>query len=172
MNRLDGLLIAAHYDANPMVKKAIWQLKFYRRQSIAEKLGQLLIKPFSFLDTGHWNLVIVPVPLHPHRLRKRGFNQAELLANHVYESRRDARSCVSTLLTRIRDTLSQVECRDRQTRLKNPQGAFSLNGHIDPKVTYVLVDDLVTTGATLEECCRVLKENGAKTVWGLVLARN
>jgi len=171
VSTLDGLLIAAHYDGNPILKRAITALKYNRNhQELAEKLGRLIkYRRSSATSLRDVHCEIIPVPLHPNRLKSRGFNHAELLAGHLGK---DAKSCVSTILIRTRDTLPQVQCSDRQTRLNNPKGAFALNGKIDPEKTYILVDDLITTGATLEECCKVLKENGAKIVWGLVLARN
>jgi predicted amidophosphoribosyltransferase len=77
-----------------------------------------------------------------------------------------------SLLTRSKHTSSQVSSSTRKARLENLKEAFLLNGTIDPTKIYILVDDVVTTGSTLEECCKILKEGGAREVWGLVLARN
>lgn len=115
-------------------------------------------------------LLFIPIPLHADRLKKRGFNQAELLSKSFeqYEEHRIHR----TLVQRVRSTASQVENKTREKRLENLKGAFVITEPIDPNITYLLIDDVTTTGSTLEECCEVLRQAGAKEVWGLVVARN
>lgn len=173
---LDGLLVAAHYSANPMLKKAIHALKYHRHpDDIAEKLGQLLSKTFhSLLPTTHYHLLTtLPIPLHSSRLKKRGFNQSELITEKMKAILNYKLLTTNYhLLSRTKHTPSQVQSQTRAARIKNLENAFALNGKIDPQKTYLLIDDIATTGATLEQCCKLLKENGAKEVWGLVLARN
>ncbi len=113
--------------------------------------------------------VVVPVPLHPKRGRERGFNQAEVIAEQL--SKRFEIEIEKKFLTRIKDTGHQT-LRTRQERLEAVKGAFSLTPQpytLNPNV--LLVDDVWTTGATMSECCRVLKNAGVRRVWGLVLAR-
>jgi competence protein ComFC len=113
--------------------------------------------------------VVVPVPLWPGRERERGFNQAamigQLVASHWS-------LVVKNLLIRVRDTGRQVG-RTREERLKAMDGAFKLNSQISISnlKSALLVDDVWTTGATMNECAKVLKQAGVRKVWGLVLAR-
>ena len=111
---------------------------------------------------------IVPVPLHPRRLRERGFNPAALLARAVAREQRcrfDA-----TLLVRVRDTPSQTGL-DRRARRANVRGAFQVRpGVRAPRVVW-LVDDVVTTGSTLIECARTLRRAGARHVVAVCVAR-
>ena len=158
-------------------------------------LGELLVNGLSFLDRPEFaklreflgtRPVVVGVPLHPRRLRERGFNQAEVIARQL--SKRfeifDLRLEVETgLLKRIRDTGKQVG-RTREKRLEAMKGAFVVNSKFKHKNSnqiqnskfqltknVLLVDDVWTTGATLSECVKVLKQAGVKQIWGLVLAR-
>jgi ComF family protein len=113
--------------------------------------------------------VIVPVPLHPWRLWRRRYNQAAMLALAV--AREAEKSCVPDALARIRATPSQGRL-GRGQRTRNVRGAFRLRR---PEAVegrrVLLVDDVLTTGATVEECVRVLKRGGAADVDVLTLAR-
>ena len=109
---------------------------------------------------------IVPVPLHPRRLRERGFNPAALLARWIARERRcrfDA-----ALLRRVRDTPSQTGL-DRRARRANMRGAFQARGR-SPGVIW-LVDDVVTTGSTLVEAARALRRAGAREVVAICVAQ-
>ena len=110
--------------------------------------------------------VIVPVPLHPRRLRERGFNQASLMARAV--SKRTPGVPVQALLKRSLDTQRQTEL-SRSERRRNLRGAFRAERPVAPCVW--LVDDVTTTGSTLAEAARTLRSAGAKTVVGICAAR-
>jgi len=175
LRRLDRMIVSAHYSANPILKKAIHALKYKQKpEDISEKLGELLSQTLAFhLSIFHYpRCVLIPVPLHPKRLKSRGYNQAELLTQQIVTAFHQLLTINHKLLTRPKETASQVSSSTRAARLENLKGAFELNGTVDPDALYILIDDVVTTGATLEECCSILKQNGAKQVWGLVLARN
>jgi ComF family protein len=111
---------------------------------------------------------IVPVPLHPSRLRERGFNQALLLARAFFPK---DRRVVSDILTRIRPTAPQTSFNGaaRRTNLKNAFGV--VKPHRLAGKNILLVDDVFTTGTTVNECARVLKKAGAAEVLVLTLAR-
>jgi ComF family protein len=113
--------------------------------------------------------LIVPVPLHPERLRWRGFNQALLLARRVGRSLRAPVDAFS--LIRTRNTQPQVELQESD-RKSNVQDGFALvqESRLSGK-RVLLIDDVYTSGATVGECARVLKQNGAKEVNVLTLAR-
>ena len=110
--------------------------------------------------------ILVPVPLHSGRLRERGYNQSEWLAELFAET--SGASC-QNLLKRLRDTGTQTAL-GREERRKNVRGAFALRGKVYPEQTYVLVDDVITTGATLNACALVLHKAGAKEQAVLTLA--
>ena len=112
---------------------------------------------------------VVPVPLHPRRLAKRGYNQSGLLATEF--ARRIGRICDETSFSRIRDTEHQSRS-NAEERRKNLKGAFRV---VEPAFirgrTIVLIDDVMTTGSTVEECSRALYAAGAYKVIPFVLAK-
>jgi ComF family protein len=109
---------------------------------------------------------VVPVPLHRRRLRARGFDPAALLARQV--ARETGTACKPATLVRVRDTPSQTGL-DRRGRQRNVAGAFRSRGRV-PDVVW-LVDDVVTTGATLSACALVLRQAGARRVVAICAAR-
>ncbi len=163
--------------ADPL-RTAILLLKFQRRERLGRRLGELL----SIVWAAHPEFsqaerpVIVPVPLHRARQRERGFNQAEVLAcslaRRLKAADRPARQPVETrCLLRIRPTAPQTGLNFRQ-RVENVRGVFKVTS---PDAVHgrviVLVDDVMTTGATLSSCARALKEAGAARVQAITLAR-
>lgn len=149
---------------------AIHQFKYGGKSNLAGSLGPLLA---SFART--WiaprpALLVMPVPLHPKRLRERGFNQSLLLAGHLARALDAELDFLS--LRRIRYTLPQTGLKSDERR-KNVRRAFDIYDGGKPLKgrTIILVDDVATTGNTLNECARVLKRSGAEEVLGLVLAR-
>ena len=108
--------------------------------------------------------VVVPVPLHRRRRRARGFNQAEDLARHLERP-------VRLVLRRVRATVSQTDL-PAARRHANVRNAFALRRRCDVRgLRIVIIDDVCTTGATLEACARVLREAGARDVSALTAAR-
>ncbi len=120
--------------------------------------------PVSWLPPG---AVLVPVPLHRARERERGYNQSQLLAHAL---RKRTGLPVSSALTRVRRTSPQAQ-RDAAGRWLNVRDAFELKRQLEPARVVVLVDDVCTTGATLEECAKVLTAAGVGKVSALVFAR-
>jgi ComF family protein len=112
--------------------------------------------------------VIIPVPLHKRRLRERGYNQSALLAErlgavlHV--------PVLHNVLYRNRNTMSQTRL-DAQARSRNVAGAFSCSGSGVYNKRVLLIDDVCTTGATLNACGLALREGGAQRVWALTVTR-
>lgn len=116
------------------------------------------------------------MPLHEKRYAWRSFNQAELLANKlkkVLSQNGLDITFLPGLLFRPKYTKPQMKIHSTEDRKKNIIGNFSLNEDFRKKVPrkIIIVDDVTTTGATLNECAKVLKRHGAEKVWGLVLAR-
>jgi ComF family protein len=155
------------------LRKAILHLKFHGREHLANRLGALLARAFEALPEPD-SAIVAPVPLHPSRRRQRGFNQAELLARSLVRNlRREERGLqlVVNLLRRVRATLPQVGL-SASARRENVRGVFSVSRpeRIRNR-TVVLVDDVMTTGATLSACAAALKRAGASRVLALSLAR-
>jgi ComF family protein len=112
---------------------------------------------------------IVPIPLHPSRERERGFNQAALLGQGLAQA---LNLPFTDTLQRIRKTRSQATLSERE-RGPNIQGAFGAKkGLVFSKKNVILVDDVSTTGATLEAAARVCQQHGAERVFGVVFARS
>lgn len=115
--------------------------------------------------------IVVPLPLHPRRERERGFNQAELIASYL--AGHLDRPLVTTALKRTTHAKPQVTMRSRAARMRNVRDVFTVrNAELVRGRTVLVVDDVTTTGATLEEAARVLKNAGAAGVHGFVLARD
>jgi ComF family protein len=158
---------AARYDG--VVREALHAFKFRSRWTLAAPLADLLVEVVAgHLPDGIPDLLL-PVPLHPRRERERGFNQASLLARRVGRSL----GCPvrETVLARVVATRSQTEL-DAAARRANVRNAFAVRR---PALVagrhVVLVDDVLTTGATLSECARRLREAGASRVGALTVAR-
>lgn len=158
---------AAIYEG--LLKDCIHSFKYNHNTYLAGTLAQLMIDfSLAHVDTKKID-VITYVPLHWKKQRERGFNQAELLAKRL-----SGRLNIQVLhggLSRIKNIPSQVEL-PRVRRLDNVKGAFKV---IKPmkfaQKRVLLIDDVFTTGATLNECGRVIMEAGAKDVWVFSLAR-
>jgi ComF family protein len=155
------------YDGTLM--EAIHLFKYGKKTRLARPLGMLLQETFSRFWDNQWIDLIVPVPLHIERLRKRGFNQALLLFSKwattediPYDPR---------VLKRPKKTVPQTNL-SRKERKKNVRGAFEICSPVAIKgKRIVLVDDVYTTGFTVNECARTLMNAGAAVVDVLTLAR-
>lgn len=143
-------------------KEIVHSLKYRGYIRVVEKLAAPLM--LQVLDDGRYDAV-VPVPLHRSRLRKRGFNQAELLARGVAGK---INATVSDTLEVVRSTRDQVELSAAQRRA-NVAGAYSARGSVWGRI--LLVDDVFTTGATMSACATTLIRAGAREVHALSLCR-
>lgn len=162
---IDRIVAAAEYDDVPLLHRAVHTLKYKRVRGLAEILGGMLVD-VTPLPEGEEDLLLCPVPLHWIRRFSRGFNQAELLGKVVSRNRRWK---MVHLLKRVRWTGSQVG-RHRVERLKGVEDAFRVRRNVGIPEHVVLIDDLSTTGATLNMCAKALKAAGVSRVEGLVLA--
>ena len=148
------------------VRQAILQLKYRHLKTIAAPLGQLLAEHLSSHPLK--GEMLVPVPLHPKRLRERGYNQASLLAKEL--GQRAGLPVIEGPLVRVRDTVSQAKTASAIERRRNVKDAFVCHVGLEGKQV-LLIDDVCTTGATLDACATALKAAGAGSVWGLTVAR-
>jgi competence protein ComFC len=168
---LNGAVSLWNYEG--VVRRAIIGLKYKYAFKIAEELsgwtGQILKQKFTtFSDS----CVLVPIPLHRRRENWRGFNQATELGKLI--AREMGWKFIPDVLIRKKQTQPQTILKERQ-RQKNLLGVFAFNSFHKSLVTnnhsLIVFDDVWTTGATLREAGKVLKRNGAKSVWGLTIAR-
>lgn len=171
LNGIDGFVNIFLY--NPVLKKILKEIKY---RFVKEACAELLycIKPdcidiFTFLKKKHKNIVLQPVPLHKNRLKARGFNQSDVIIQYL---QRFLQWQSVDVLERILETIPQAQISKKKERLKHMKGVFALKKNADVFGRHILlVDDVVTTGATVLEACRILKANGAKTVHVFSLAK-
>jgi ComF family protein len=158
---------AGEYSGNLM--EAIHWLKYRDRPMLAEPLGRILsvhaLKSAAKLNKLDFDC-IVPIPMHTTRQRVRGYNHAERLADVV--GKHLNLPVRSDILKRIRRTKAQVGLAG-DARRANLRGAFRVLGNINDQ-TILLIDDVSTTSSTMRECAKVLKDAGAKVIYGLTLA--
>jgi len=168
---LDGLMVAASYHENPFLEKAIKQFKYKYSTDLGDKLSLLMVKVLreNHMTGREW--VLVPIPLHKKREAWRGFNQADILACGIA---RYTSQIVFPILWRKKHTKQQARL-TRAERIKNMKDAFDILqpvGLTQPDgLKIVIIDDVSSTLSTLEEAAKVLKKNGMREVFGLVLAR-
>jgi ComF family protein len=152
----------------PPFDKLVHAFKYSGKTKVGELLGQslaALVQQDELLSAAN---AVCPVPLHPARLRERGFNQSLLLAAAISMSNRIP---LIECLVRTRYTPTQTRKTNPEKRLKNVAGAFRLksDASVDGK-RILLVDDVMTTGATLDQAAQALLKGGAASVLGLVVA--
>jgi len=148
------------------VEKAIHRFKYEGWRALAPALAGLALDRLA--AEVRPGLAVVAVPLHPRRRRARGYNQSELLARHL-RTELDL-AAPAGRLDRLRDTPPQVGL-DRPRRRENVAGAFAWHGPPLAGRPLVVVDDVATTGATLEACAAALRAAGSGPVLGLTVAR-
>jgi ComF family protein len=151
------------------LRKAVHGFKYRRQRDLAPVLASLLAD-YLILNPLPGDL-LVPVPLHPDRQRQRGYNQSVLLARALAEALPHAGLTVNeTAMRRVRATASQTKL-DRGQRKQNVTGAFAcMDGAVAGRQV-LLIDDVCTTGATLEACALACRQAGAVSVWGLTVTR-
>lgn len=153
-----------------LVKELIHKFKYGQRDDYGRILSRLLvefIKEYNLPPIEHFDMLI-PIPLHKQRLREREFNQSEILARYLSEE--FPLQVSSDILLRNRNTVTQTGL-TQDERCKNVENSFSVENVQKLKGKMViLIDDVLTTGATCSEAARVLKENGASIVFVLTAA--
>ncbi|MDP2966932.1 MAG: ComF family protein [bacterium] len=180
---LDDLYFAVDYK-NPLIKKLIQHFKYEPFvKKLAKSLSYLIITHFQLMDnkpnflpqaqaqraSNGADFILIPVPLDKKRLRWRGFNQAEELSKELAKFLKIP--LIPNSLTKIKETFPQIKLSD-QERKENVRGVFLIKDReLIKNKNILLVDDVYTTGATMEECAMVLKKAGAKKIIGVVVAR-
>lgn len=163
---------------DPVIKKLLHMLKYYKRKNVGILLGtymyERLIEEISELRTFSEgsNIILIPVPITKKRLHERGYNQAELIAKGMIQ--KDSEKIFElgrNIIYKNKDTLPQARIKNRNKRLKNIVGCFSLNDkNFVKNKTVIIIDDVTTTGGTINEVMHMLKKSGAKKVVGFAIA--
>lgn len=167
---INRLLLASDYE-HEILKKIILAYKYGCKKDLCRPLYSILLKYFDHLDfSPEKNTAIIAVPLHKDRERARGFNQSELIARLF--SNNFKLDILDDVLIRKINTPPQADFPHPKERLKNIAGAFEcLDSQALKDKKIILIDDVVTTGATIRECARTLRKAGAKEIWALAIAR-
>ncbi len=166
-----------------LCRQAIWEIKFRGNQKLIQDFSTLLyefiLEEISELQTfkNYSEIILLPIPTSAKRRRERGFNQCELIVNELVkeDKRRNQNNFTAKnkLLIKNTYTAKQSRTHGRSARLNNVINTMQTNNRFitrDQKTLYILIDDVITTGATMAEAVRVLKQAGAKNIIGLALA--
>lgn len=163
---------------NKTIKELIWKMKYKNRRSVARIFGRELFDEIievlneKMLVLGSEKVLLVPIPLHKNRLRRRGYNQSDLIAqaivthgtNNLFEISR-------TVLTRPKDTAQQARSQKRNDRFQNLAHAFEYTDSISIKNRVViLIDDITTTGATINFAKKTLKKGLPRDILAFTIA--
>jgi ComF family protein len=174
-------MVAADWN-NLLLRQIIYEYKYRFVQELSIPLSYLMTVFLQRIDfvkifkSSNVDLILIPVPLHGRRLAWRGFNQAELLAQKIATHFNS--TLINDILIRSRHALPQMDIKDQNERKENIKTAFAIskkynfekNNFLKDKIV-ILIDDISTTGSTLEECAKTLKPLKPKEIWGLVIAR-
>ncbi len=167
LSLVDGLVVLGNYDG--ILKKLIKDAKYQMHYEIMNDLGIVFSK---YLKIYHFNnCIYTAVPMSSFKKKKRGFNQAEILGKVIGKEQ------YCDLLVRNRNTKTQVGM-DREHRIQNLKSAFGIKKSflkdksiLEKCKSIIIVDDVYTTGTTLNECAKILREYGFEKVYGVVLGR-
>ncbi len=165
-SKIDGIRSPFRFEG--VVRDAVHALKYRNFRALLQPMGVLMA---DYLDSSRIpGDVLVPVPLHSRRLKERGYNQSELLVREL--SKKVGLPAPGSVLHRVKDSSPQVRAASVSERYQNVRGAFvcKSSDEIAGKAV-IVIDDVCTSGATLEACADALKAAGAASVWGLTFAR-
>jgi len=159
-----------HFEENTIVQKLIHEMKYNNKRSIGKILGEILGSSIRDEHDFITADALLPVPLHKIRKRERGYNQSELIALGV--SKVIGVKVIDDLLVRVRNTQTQTKL-NLHERKENVKDAFKVKSKYKDFVVgkkFIVVDDVITTGSTVIECAKVLKQNGAEKIYALSVA--
>jgi len=162
---IDGIRSPFRFEEG--IRKAVHELKYKHLRALSFCLAELLAE---YLEKHNLpGEILVSVPLHPRRLRERGYNQSLLISTDL--GKLIAMPVLDSCLARVKEVQPQVKTATVEERWSNVINAFTChNDEVNGK-RVILIDDVCTSGATLESCAVALKEQGAVSVWGLTIAR-
>jgi len=174
----DTNILAVFDYRDPLIRKAIWELKYHHKRYLGEKLGQLLYEFFiedisdMKIDVSGRSIYVIPTPISNKKTKMRGYNQALAIAKGfcnwaeigVFELK-------DKVVIKKIDNIPQAKISSRKRRLENVRGVFEIkNSEIIKGRTIIIIDDVTTTGGTIAEIMRILKKAGAKKVIGFAVA--
>lgn len=162
---IDGIRSVFHFEG--VVRQAVHDLKYHHLKALSAPMADYLAEYVR--QNPIPGDVLMPVPIHQNRIKQRGYNQSALIAGHL--GKKLGIPVVTTCLVRSKDSLPQARTTNVEQRKKNVKGAFSCGNTSDNYKEIILVDDVCTSGATLEACAAALKKSGFHSVWGLTVAR-
>ncbi|KKQ64179.1 MAG: ComF family protein [Candidatus Shapirobacteria bacterium GW2011_GWF1_38_23] len=167
----EGIISTYKYDG--LMKEIVEKVKYGFVSDAVEELAKLMGNKLKISYPNvvkYWqkeNFCLIPVPLYWQRKNWRGFNQSEILAKGLAEFLN--LKCVNNALTRNIKTKNQVSVKNRQLRQKNIDNAFRVGDIKTIPKKVILIDDVVTSGATMNEAGRILRDSGTDLLWGLSL---
>jgi len=166
---LDGLYVIAPYH-DQLVSKTIKLIKYNLAWDLAEEVITKYFRDY-FVSNNYWDseYFLTPIPLHQRRYLERGFNQAELIAK-ILEQTRGNKLSETYFLKRKKYNPPQAKL-SGQARRNNVKDIFQVDNHSYLNKKILLIDDVYTTGATMQEAAKALKESGIAKVYGLALAK-
>lgn len=160
-------LVVSAFRHEGVARRCLQRLKYGGARRLADPLARAALPAFDDLLAVSGPAILVPVPVHVSRARERGYNQALLLAGALGAARQLP---VVELLTRPRATQRQ-HALDRTARLANLRSAFAASARRAQPGRVIVVDDILTSGATMEACASVLRQAGVRLVYGFAIAR-
>lgn len=172
---LFALGVVSFYE-NSIIRKTIHLFKYQPIISLQKPLASLIIRFLKetnfFSEINKKNILLIPIPLHKRKKRQRGFNQSELLTEVI--ASHFSLNFHSKILLRIKNNPPQAKINNFIEREKNTKDVFQIpisSLNLIKNKWIILIDDVYTSGATMQEAARILKKSGAKKIIGLVLAR-
>ena len=171
---LSGLYFALNYKERSLTRKLIHQFKYQPYvKDLAKTLANLIIEHLVLSSKNSediWqNSILIPIPLDKNKVKNRGYNQSEELAKEL--SKILQTPVITNVLIKTKSTKPQMEL-SKEQREQNLKNVFVIkNPSAIAQGKIFLVDDVYTTGSTMEECASVLKQAGAKQIWGITIAR-
>jgi len=171
-----------HYKAlfqykNKISRKAIWAIKYNKNEKIINKFAGLLYEYIlenladEMTFSNFTKPILIPIPMHKNNLKARGYNQSELIAKEIYKIDEGKNFDIELgALIKIKETPHQSELKNKNERLKNLKDCFSANIDLIKNRNIILIDDVITTGTTMSEASKTLRDAGAKKVIGFSLA--
>lgn len=158
--------------SNHLVSDAIWELKYHGKSETARALVHAavphIIKKIALRKQSSAQCIVVPLPQHASKTRSRGYNQSLLIAQWFARELHD--TPVRMVLQKTIATIPQARIKHKYARLKNLEGTMKALRVLDPETTYLIIDDVTTTGATFIEARRALQIAGARNVIAVALA--
>lgn len=150
-------------ERSGVLQRAIGEYKFQHKRAACKDLGDMIV---TILPDLPLETIIVPVPTVTAHIRERGFDHAYLLARHVAE-------CQGLTVSRVikRQTSTKQRDADKRTRQRQAKEAFRVDEVLSSDVPYLLLDDVVTTGATVKYAAEALRQAGARQIWVVAIAR-